>query len=197
VKVRALPGDEWPLPSLAEMGEISLGDYFRQQGASADAIQYLSQGFESDSLLDFVHDSVSHAVPMLWKIRGGNDRLPYAMADALRDRIRYGAVVVRIAQNLTGVELTYANAGSHHTVVADYAICTLPFTVLRGIEVHPHWSPSKAFAIQNLHMGPVARVYAQSKNRFWEADGRNGFASVDQAMEIWSPTHNQRANEAL
>jgi monoamine oxidase len=38
-------------------------------------------------------------------------------------------------------------------------------------------------------MGPVSRVYAQSKNRFWEADGRNGFASVDQAMEIWSPTH--------
>src|SRR5205814_9880512 len=66
-KVRPLPADAWPLPSLAEMGEISLGDYLRQQGASPDAILYLSQGFESDSLLDFVHDSVSHAVPMMWR----------------------------------------------------------------------------------------------------------------------------------
>jgi monoamine oxidase len=196
-KVRALPADAWPLPSLAWMGEISLGDYLRQQGASADAVQYLSEGFESDSLLDFVHDSVSHAAPMLWKIRGGNDHLPQAMADALRENIRYGAIVARIAQNLAGVEVTYTNAGSHHTILADYVICTLPFTVLREIEVHPQWTASKAFAIKNLYMGPVARVYAQSRSRFWEADGRNGFASVDQAMEIWSPTYNQPGKRGI
>jgi monoamine oxidase len=75
-KVRALPEDAWPLASLREWGEISLADYLRKQGASEDAILYLAQGFEEDSLLDFVHDSVSHAVPMMWKIRGGNDLLP-------------------------------------------------------------------------------------------------------------------------
>ncbi len=196
-KIRALPADGWPLPSLAKMGEISLGDYLRQQGASGDAIQYLSEGFEGDSLLDFVHDSVSHAVPMLWKVRGGNDRLPHAMAEPLQGNIRYGAVVVRITQKPQGVEVTYKNAGSHHTVASDYVICTLPFTVLRGIEVEPAWSPRKLFAIQNLYMGPVARVYAQSKSRFWEADGRNGFASVDQPMEIWSPTYNQPGTRGI
>ena len=197
-KVRALPGDAWPLPSLrAEMGEISLGDYLRQQGASTDAILYLSQGFESDSLLDFIHDSVSHAVPMLWKIRGGNDRLPHAMADALRENIRYGAVVVRIAQTPTNVEVTYSNAGSHYTLVADHVICTLPFTVLRGIEVRPQWSANKAFAIQNIALSPVTRAYAQTKSRFWEADGRNGFATVDQAMEVWSPSYNQPGKRGI
>jgi monoamine oxidase len=196
-RVRALPADAWPLPSLAEMGEISLGDYLRQQGASTDAILYLSQGFQSDSLLDFIHDSVSHAVPMLWKIRGGNDRLPYAMADILRDNIRYGAVVVRIAQTSTNVEVTYINAGAHHTLQADDVICTLPFTVLRGIEVHTQWSANKAFAIENVYLSPVTRAYAQTKSRFWEADGRNGFATVDQAMEIWSPTYNQPGKRGI
>ena len=196
-KVRALPADAWPLPSLAEMGEISLGDYLRQQGASVDAILYLSQGFDTDSLLDFVHDSVSHAVPMMWKIRGGNDLLPHAMADALRDNIRYGAVVARIAQTPTNVEVTFANAGSHHTLVADHVICALPFTVLRGIEVHPQWSVNKAFAIENVYLSPVTRAYAQTKSRFWEADGRNGFATVDQPMEIWSPTYNQPGKRGI
>ena len=196
-KVRALPADAWPLPSLAEMGEISLGDYLRQQGASVDAILYLSQGFDTDSLLDFVHDSVSHAVPMMWKIRGGNDLLPHAMADALRDNIRYGAVVARIAQTPTNVEVTFANAGSHHTLVADHVICTLPFTVLRGIEVHPQWSVNKAFAIENVYLSPVTRAYAQTKSRFWEADGRKGFATVDQPMEIWSPTYNQPGKRGI
>src|SRR5436190_13480363 len=41
-----------------------------------------------------------------------------------------GAVVVRIAQTATNVEGTYTNAGSHHTLVADHMIWTLPFTVL-------------------------------------------------------------------
>jgi monoamine oxidase len=195
-KVQALPDDAWPLPSLAEMGNLSLADYLRQQGASDDAIQYLSEGFESDSLLDFIHDSVSH-LPTLSKIRGGNDLLPHAMAEGLRENIRYGSVVVRIVQKETGVEVTYKNAASHHVLVADRVICTLPFTVLRGIEVQPQWSANKAFAIQNLYMGPVARVYVQTKKRFWEADGRNGFAEVDQPMEIWSPTYDQPGKRGI
>lgn len=196
-KIRALPPDAWPLRSLAAWGDTSLGDYLRQQGASPDAILYLSQGFESDSLLDFIHDSVSHAVPMMWKIRGGNDLLPHAMADGLRENIRYGAVVVRIAQTPTNVEVTYTNAGSHHTLMADRVICTLPFPVLRGIEARPQWSANKAFAIQNVYPSPVTRAYAQTKSRFWEADGRNGFASVDQPMEVWSPTYNQPGKRGI
>ncbi len=188
-QIRSLPADGWPYPMGLKSGKISLRDYLRQHGASTDAIQYLSQGFEDSALLDFVHDSVSHAVPMLWKIRGGNDQLPRAMADKLRRQIRYGAAVVKIVQTSSGVEVTYMNAGAHRVVAADWLICTLPFTVLRGIEVTPPWSANKAFAIQNLYMGPVTRVFAQTKSRFWEADGRNGFAEVDQPMEIWSPTY--------
>jgi predicted NAD/FAD-binding protein len=114
-KVRALPTDEWPLPTLSEMGEISLSDYLRQQGASANAIQYLCEGFENDFLLEFVHDSVNHSVPMLSKIRGGNDRLSHAMAEPLRENIRYGAVVVRIVQRPESVEVMRSRRKSRVT----------------------------------------------------------------------------------
>src|SRR3954463_1318803 len=57
-KMRALPDDGWPMPQMAELGSISLADYLHKQGASADTIQYLCFGFERDSLLDFIHDSL-------------------------------------------------------------------------------------------------------------------------------------------
>src|SRR4051794_17034763 len=134
-KMRALPADAWPVPQMAELGDISLRDYLQKQGASPDAIQYISEGFETSSLLDFVHDSISHAVPKLWKIRGGNDRLPYSLANLLSEQIRYGAEVVRLEQTDAGVSVAYRTAGMRHTIQADRVICTLPFTVLRGIEV--------------------------------------------------------------
>jgi monoamine oxidase len=157
----------------------------------------LSLGFETDSLLDFVHDSVSHVVPKLWKIRGGNDKLPYALAKVVSDKIHYGAEVTRLEQKDATVTVTYKVAGKQHSIEADRVICTLPFTVLRGIEVQPNWSEHKDFAVKNIYMGPVARVFAQTKTRFWEKDGRNGFAAVDQPMEVWSPTYNGRGTHGI
>ncbi len=52
-------------------------------------------------------------------------------------------------------------------------------------------------AIQSIYMGPVARVFAQTKSRFWEKDGRNGFATVDQPMEVWSPTFNEPGTRGI
>jgi len=196
-KLRSLPTDGWPMPQLADWGEISLGNYLRKQGASSDAIQALSSGFEDDSLLDFIHDSVSHAVPQLWKIRGGNDRLPHAMAAPLSDKIRYGAEVVRVAQSGKGVSVTFRAGGMQQTVTGDRMICAIPFTVLRHIAVEPMWSPNKKYAIDHVYLGPVARVFAQTESRFWEKDGRNGFATVDQPLELWSPTNGQPGRRGI
>ena len=41
-QIRALPANSWPCPSLSWAGEITFEDYLRKQGASSDAIQYLS-----------------------------------------------------------------------------------------------------------------------------------------------------------
>jgi monoamine oxidase len=196
-KMRALPDDGWPMPQMAELGDITLGDYLHKQGASPDAIQYLSFGFEKDSLLDFVHDSLSHAVPKLWKIRGGNDQLPHAMAKLLVDKIKYKAEVTRLEQKDESMVVSFFQNKKPHIIEADRVICTLPYSVLRGIEMDPPWGHEKARAIQSIYMGPVARVFAQTKSRFWEKDGRNGFATVDQPMEVWAPTFNEGGTKGI
>jgi len=196
-KMRALPQDGWPMPQLAGWGNLSWGDYLHKQGASDDAIKALAFGFEKDSLLDFVHDSLSHAVPKLWKIRGGNDQLPHAMAKQVADKIKYNAEVVRLEQKNNSVTVTFRQNKKPQIIEADRVICTLPFTVLRKIPVHPNWSEQKDHAIKNIYMGPVARVFAQTKSRFWVLDGRNGFATVDQPMEVWAPTFNEPGTQGI
>jgi len=196
-KMRALPDDSWPIPQMADLGDISLGDYLKKQGASSDAMQALSLGFERDSLLDFVHDSISHVVPRLSKIRGCNDQLPFAMAKLVANNVKYEAVVTRMEQRDSGVAVAYKATGKQHTIEADRVICTLPFSVLRHIPVEPAWPREKQRSIHEIYMGPVARVFAQTKTRFWEKDGRNGFATVDQPMEVWSPTYNESGTHGI
>ncbi len=198
--IRALPADGWPFAGVAQLDRykrLRFGEYLRQQGASSDAIAYLAQGFEADSVLDVAHDALSHAVPRLSKIRGGNDNLPRAMAGELGPHIRYGARVVRIEHGEGGVRVSYEAGGLRHIATADRMVCTIPFTVLRDIGVDPPWTPGKARAVKDLYLGPVARVFVQTHSRFWERQGLNGFATVDQALEFWSPTHNQPGTRGI
>ena len=195
--LRARPADGWPFPDSKLYKDQTFSEYLRRQGASADAINYLTQGFLDDSLLDFAHDAMSHAVPMLSKIRGGNDRLPQAMASALGAQIRYGAEVQHIEQSATGVRVSYRSGGQQQLASADRVICTIPFTVLRHIGIAPALSAAKARTVQDLYLGPVARVYVQTHSRYWEKQGLNGFASVDQAMELWSPTFHQPGTRGI
>ena len=114
-----------------------------------------------------------------WKIVGGNDLLPMAFADRLADRIRYGAAVIRIEQDADQVRVVYRTPGGPQTVTGDRAICTVPFPVLRHIEVSPSFSPDKQRAINELPYDAVTRAIVQVRGRYWEQHGVNGFALTD------------------
>ena len=196
-KAWSVPPEKWPSAEVLSYGEMRLDEYLRRQGASPDAIRYFSFGFEHDSVLDFLRDAASHEVHKMFKIRGGNDLLPRAIAAEVSENIRYGAAVVRIEHDDQGVRAVFQQAGTHHTVAADLLICTLPFTVLRRVELAPRFSPPKQRAIDELSYFSVSRVYLQTRTRFWEADGLNGFAITDHPMEIWSPAYGDESPRGI
>ena len=196
-EIRTLPADGFPFPDFAKYKDIDCEEFHARQGASPEAIRRVVQGFERDSLLDFAHDALSHAASSLSKIRGGNDRLPYAIAGELRENIRYGAEVRLIEQSESGVRVGYVAGGVSHEERADHVICTIPFPVLRDLETPAAWSAGKRRAIDSLYLGPVTRVFVQTRTRFWESQGLNGFATVDEPLEIWSPTFNQPGSRGI
>jgi monoamine oxidase len=125
------------------------------------------------------------------KIKGGTDLLPKAFAHRLADKIHYNSPVVRIEQDATGARATFLHAGSPQTLSADHILCAIPFTTLRNIELPTTFSERKRDIIKSLQYDSVSRVYLQTRSRFWEDRGLNGFAFTKEAVEIWQPTWSQ------
>ena len=129
--------------------------------------------------------------PEHWqKIVGGTDLLPKAFAQRLGEKIHYGSAVVRIEQDANQARVVFLKAGQRQTMTADQVLCTIPFSVLSKIEL-PALSDRKRDVINATHYADVSRVYLQTRNRFWEEKGLNGFAFARGPIEIWQPTWNQ------
>lgn len=189
--------ENWPPVGVLKYDDLSFSDYLRGRGASEDAIKYLAFGFEQDSAFDFVQDAVSHHAPRLLKINGGNDLLPRAFALKLSDRIRYGSAATGLEQTSRSVKISYTRGGIDATTTADRVICTLPFSVLRNINVTPAFSQTKQHAIRDLRYGAVTRISLQMRTRSWETRGENGFGVSDAPFELWHPTYNQTSRRGI
>jgi monoamine oxidase len=188
----------WPPPALAGIDRMSFAEFLFQSGASPDAAAYIALGFEKTSALDSLRDAMHHHTRTLSKIRGGNDLLPKAFAARLSRVIRYGCPVVAIRQGTEDVEAVVESAaGTREPVRGDLMICTIPFTVLRSIPVEPAFPAYKRGVIDTISSGSVTRIELQTRRRFWEDRGENGFASIDRPMEIWSPSWDQPGPRGL
>jgi monoamine oxidase len=105
------------------------------------------------------------------EIAGGTDLLPRAFYAQMPDRVRFGAEVHAIEHDEDSVTVHYRTLGRTFAVTADYAICTLPFSVLREIEVTPTFSREKQKAIRELNYCASTKILFQTRTRFWERDG--------------------------
>jgi monoamine oxidase len=130
------------------------------------------------------------------KIDGGNDRLPAAFAARLDDRVRYGAPVVRIEQDERGVRAAVQRGSGHEVVSGDFLICTIPFTVLRDIDVSPSFSSPKRKAIEQLNYSAASRVYLQTASRYWTKSGKSGFEMTAE-MEVIDATFGQPGDRGI
>ena len=135
--------------------------------------------------------------PERWhKIKGGTDMLPRAFAKHLESKIVYNAPVLKIEQNASAARVVCMKAGTSQTLVADSVLVTIPFSVLRNLDL-PALSERKRDAIKRTQYAAVSRVYLQTRNRFWEDRGLNGFVFAPRAVEIWQPTWNQRGPRGI
>jgi monoamine oxidase len=130
-------------------------------------------------------------------IRGGNDRLPHAFAERLGTRVAYECAVKRIEQDGNGVRVRFLSRGRLDTLEGDRVVCAVAFPVLRHIEIAPAWSPSKRKVIEDLAYAMAARICVQTRDRFWEGRGENGFAITDWPAEIWHPSFNRAGTRGL
>jgi monoamine oxidase len=120
----------------------------------------------------------AQVAPLAFTIEGGNDRLPRALAAtaALARRIEYETAVARIEDTGSAVRVTSRDGRSWEAAAA---IITLPFSVLRELELRAPLSEPKRRVIRELRATSVTRTYVQTAGRPWQAMGLAGTAATD------------------
>jgi len=171
---------------------MSVAEFLRSRGASPGAVALLRVGF-----LDLVGDGIDSYSALLmlrrfalrrteslrFSIMGGADRLPRAFATTLAGRIRYQAPVVRIEPGETSAAVVIGRDGQHQKLTADHIVCTIPFSVLKSIDVSPSFSPQKARAVDQLPYTSSTRVYLQFRRKAWTSERPYVTAATDLPMK--------------
>ena len=179
----------WPPAALWKYDRMSYTEFLRSRGASPEAIARMSvfgiwgDGLDTVSALMVLRDDAFFAsATESFHIRGGNDLLPRAFAERLKEKILYGSPVVRIEHDKNAVRVIFQKQAENHPLEGDFLIIAIPFSVLRRIELSPHFSPEKQKVIEQLPYYSVARVYLQARRKYWTGRGLTGDVFGDLAI---------------
>lgn len=203
-----LAGGSWNSAVAGALGRTSVAqwlDAIRADPSLAGAMRGLRGFFLADpedlSLLVLVDQFASGKTPgegQVFRIRGGNDQLPRAMAAALHGEIRLNSVVRRIHQRAEEVTLAIEHRGSHQEVHADFCVVALPATTLRDVRFEPALEPDQGRAIASLQYGPATRMLLQFAKPFWRARGRKRAFGTDLPTgAVWDGSEDQRGPAAI
>lgn len=189
----------WPSKDLSRF-EVPIAEFCRRNGASEAFVKMIAFGHDlgTMSALHLLRDTaVGMATRQWFKIRGGNDRLPVALAAALADNIRYGAAVVRLEQDDSAVRVTYLRDRTPVTIAGDYAVCAVPAAVMKDVEISPALPERKRRALDELGSLPMARVHLQTSRRFWLERGDTGWGATDDPMDVWDYSRDQPGRRGI
>jgi monoamine oxidase len=170
---------------LREYDQYSIREFLTIRGFSEGALElYGVMSFREANMnaavVEQLREIVGRSFEDMQEIAGGMDLLPRAFYNDVRDSVRFGAAVHAIEQDADGVTVHYRGQAGRFKVRADYAICAIPFSVLRDIEIlGTSFSREKQKAIRELNYNASTKVLFQVRRRFWEAeDGIVGGTTV-------------------
>ncbi len=127
--------------------------------------------------------------PVMLQPVGGMDRIARAFELRVSSELRFEAVVTEIRKTPTGVRVHYNHLGTPSTLEADYCVCTIPATVLRGIS--NDFSAAHAAAVNGFEYASAGKLAFQSR-RFWEQDHNiyGGISWTTQEItQLWYPSN--------
>jgi monoamine oxidase len=162
----------------------------RQRGDIVSPLQLQELIADSfwQSRLDY-SESLDQQPTMLQPV-GGMDRIARAFETQVAGDIVFEAVVTEIRKTAAGVQVVYEDRfGTAVSVEADYCVCTIPATVLRGIT--NDFSSAHRAAINNFVYTSAGKLAFQAR-RFWEQEhniyGGISWTTAD-ITQLWYPNH--------
>lgn len=160
---------------LQEYDKYSVIGYLLERGVSQAALTMLGpllnlEGRFHFSLVEWFSHYYEDVFGDLVFVDAGADALPNAFAPLLHESIRLGAEVQGVDQDENGVTVRYKNSIGHtQTITADECILTVPFHLLRHMEIGG-LDINKWYTIRNIYYGRAHKIFMQFSRRWWEED---------------------------
>lgn len=182
----------WYAPELSKF-DISVYEFLRARGATDAAIRLafdtnISYGTTSHDmsllmqvavvqwLLRNVAATRGASLPgqplrgQLCRFKGGNQRLPDAMAQRLAGDLLRSRRVVAITLRDDGAEVQCEDGVRYR---AKAVVSSMPFATLRHVGIDPLPPAVQNTAIRTLGYVPMTQVHVVPSTKFWEQDGLN------------------------
>ena len=159
--------------------DVPVSGELKAQGLSDAALHLLevnnSYGatLADTSLLNlyYVQSNIGEIVKIkgpVQNIVGGNQRLPEAMAKAIKGEVRMNSRATEVNIGTEGVTVQCADGTRHK---ARYVVCALPLPAMRNVRFSPGLPDRHAEAVQQLAYGQVTQFHLEVLKPFWEAEG--------------------------
>lgn len=154
--------------------------------AKRDFVQHIRAEYtcepERHSLLDLARNASMYYTTLErglnFRVVGGNDLIPRALASALPD-VRLRAPVISIRALPGDVTVTYEQDNSYVTSTSAFAVLAIPLTTARLIDFNPPLPEAHQRMVNELSYGTVTKVLIEYRKRFWDEQGWNGRLSTD------------------
>jgi monoamine oxidase len=194
----------------AELDKLSLSAYLESRGVTGWLRDLIETAYVGEFGLDAGNQSSLNLLTMVsldvsggrfevfgesderYRLKGGNQVLTDALAAKYADRIRFTHRLEAVASEGDGYRLFFQTGGGAAERRADVVILTLPFTLLRGVDLRVELPPEKRKAISELGYGTNAKLFLGFAARPWRKAGHSGTFYTDGMIQNgWDHTRTQ------
>ena len=198
----------WDSPVAAELARRSVAQWLDDIQADHDLRDTAAglRGFfladpDEISLLQLVDQFSGDADPApgkMFRIAGGNDRLPAVLAAELAERLHLNTELLAISQRGGTIRASLRNGRARAQMQADYAVLALPATLLRRMPITPALPVQQHDAIASLSYGRATKTLLQFDHRFWRVATRpRAFGSPLPFGAGWEANEEQRGKAGI
>jgi monoamine oxidase len=203
-----LAGKRWDSAIALCLARQSVADWLDREKVSdafRSGVRGLRGFFLADpqdlSLIALVDQFASGGTPgqsRFFRIQGGNDRLPHAIAGTLHGQVLLETVLRKIRQHASGVHVTVDARGKQEQLEGEFCVVALPASTLRDVVFDPVLPDAQVRAITTLKYGPATRMLLQFEKPFWrQARRARAFGSDLPTGAVWDGAEDQRARSGI
>ena len=198
----------------AELDKISVAGYIESLPVSAWVKKMLHAAYLGENGMETDRQSAANLLSIFeirddkfypfgasderFKVTGGNEQIPQGLAKILEPQIRYEHKLLSLKENSNrSLTLSFSQNGATKEETFDLVILTLPFTILRELDLKMDLPPLKRRVIDELGYGANTKFIVETSERTWRQAGYRGYLFSEQIPNGWDSAQMQQNNRGV